>query len=64
MNIPIKINSEILYFPISENKTIQIIKSGWDNYYHVIIENGEMVNTIHTVLTKENILENYNIEID
>jgi hypothetical protein len=63
MKSPIKVNSEILMYPLSKTKTIQIIKSGWDNYYHVIIEDGEFLNCVHKIMKIDAIEKEYNIKI-
>lgn len=51
---------------ISEPIGIHIIKSGWCNpqLYHVLIEFGDMDQTDHYLLSKEQIQEKWNLEFD
>jgi adenylosuccinate synthase len=43
--------------------SLTAIKSGWEDVYHVIIEDGEMERSFSSQLTKEQIYNNFNIEL-
>lgn len=60
----ILINSKVLYCPIDDYRCVQILESGWLGYYHVIEENGDLLSTLHRVMSKDQILEKYEIKVD
>ena len=64
MSDPIMIHSKMIYHPIDDYQCLQILESGWIGYYHTIVENGDMLSTIHKVMTKDQILNTYGIEVD
>ena len=43
---------------------LKIIKSGWDKLYHCMIEWGEYEDVSYNLLTKEQIKEKYDIEVN
>ena len=42
---------------------IRIIPSGWSTYYHVLIEYGDFEQVDHFLLTAEQLMERYDIDI-
>ena len=51
------------FLTISDSISVQISKSGWDGYYHVIRENGKTNSTYHRVMTTEQIKKNYDLDV-
>ncbi len=49
------------YYPDEEPIAIRIIKSGWENQYHVLVEFGDFEQTDYYHLTAEQILEKFGI---
>ena len=57
-------SSHTVYVPTNEDPlSITILKSGWNNFYHVIIEYGDFEDVKHFLDTSETIKEKWGIEV-
>jgi hypothetical protein len=58
----IKLNQSVVVIPC-DDKSITIMKSGWDDQYHLIIEYGDTILAIHDLVSSAYLRNTYGIDM-